>query len=151
MNYEVVEIKEKKVVGLNARTSNSDPNVGVVIGSMWNKMFSDGIYQKIECKDSGKTFGIYSDYSGDDMNEYMVTVGCDVTDTANIPDGTSVVTIPAGKYARFEVKGHMQTAVAEFWSNLWSINLDRTFVADFEEYQDAEMENATIHIYIGIK
>ncbi len=34
---------------------------------------------------------------------------------------------------------------------LWNMDLPRSYVCDFEEYQDGEMENAEIHIYIGLK
>ena len=45
----------------------------------------------------------------------------------------------------------MVTAVNDFWQQLWGMNLNRSFVCDFEEYQNADPENAEIHIYIGIK
>lgn len=45
----------------------------------------------------------------------------------------------------------MITAVSEFWQKLWNLNLDRSFICDFEEYQNADLENAEIHIYIGLK
>ena len=31
------------------------------------------------------------------------------------------------------------------------MDLPRAFVCDFEEYQDDSMENAEIHIYVGLK
>ena len=37
MNYEVVNLKEKKVVGLNIRTNNNDPNMSNDIGKLWNE------------------------------------------------------------------------------------------------------------------
>lgn len=62
-----------------------------------------------------------------------------------------IETIPAGKYAKFIVQGHMQQAVAEFWTKLWSMELDRKFSSDFEEYQSGgDMDNAEIHIYIAL-
>lgn len=62
-----------------------------------------------------------------------------------------VKTIPAGKYAKFIVRGHMQHAVIGFWQELWNMNLERTYICDFEEYQDSNIEEATIHIFIGIR
>ena len=59
--------------------------------------------------------------------------------------------LPAGKYAKFIVRGNMVTAVGEFWQKLWEMKLDRTYVFDFEEYQNADPENCEIHIYIGIR
>ena len=45
----------------------------------------------------------------------------------------------------------MHTVVGEFWQKLWQMPLDRTYVCDFEEYQNADPENCEVHIYIGIK
>jgi predicted transcriptional regulator YdeE len=45
----------------------------------------------------------------------------------------------------------MVTAVGEFWQKLWQMPLDRTFVFDFEEYQNSDPDNCEVHIYIGIK
>ena len=59
--------------------------------------------------------------------------------------------IPAGRYARFVVKGHMQRAVAAFWQELWSMDLDRAFGTDFEEYRNQDVENAEVHIYVGLR
>ena len=45
----------------------------------------------------------------------------------------------------------MYKAVADAWQKIWQMNLQRTFIYDFEEYQNADMDNAEIHIYIGIQ
>ena len=45
----------------------------------------------------------------------------------------------------------MITAVAEAWQKIWQLDLPRFFECDFEEYQNGDMENAEIHIYIGLK
>ena len=60
------------------------------------------------------------------------------------------MTIPGGRYARFVVYGDMQAAVARFWQELWEMDLDRAFTYDFEEYQDASMEETCIHMYIAL-
>ena len=60
--------------------------------------------------------------------------------------------IPSGKYAKFIVKGNVVTAVQEFWQKVWNMNLDRSFVCDFEEYQAGDdMDNMEIHMYISLK
>jgi len=45
----------------------------------------------------------------------------------------------------------MITAVSDFWKQLWKMPLQRSFVCDFEEYQNADPEHAEIHIYISLK
>lgn len=49
------------------------------------------------------------------------------------------------------IKGEMHEAVAKFWQKLWEIDLPRTYVCDYEEYQNSDMEQAEIHMYIGVK
>lgn len=48
------------------------------------------------------------------------------------------------------VKGDMQKAVAEAWQEIWKMDLKRSYGYDFEEYQNDDMENAEIHIYISL-
>lgn len=44
----------------------------------------------------------------------------------------------------------MKEAVAKCWQEIWQMDLKRSFVCDFEEYQNDCMEDAEIHIYIGL-
>ncbi len=151
MDYEIVSIKEKKIVGLSAHTSNSSPNMQSVIGTLWNRFFSEGIFQKIENKVGFTTIGLYSDYSNGNQ-DYNITVGCEVSNTDNIPTGTVEKIIPGGKYAKFIVIGDVKEAVGEFWERFQKTTIERTFTGDFEEYIADENGNCNqIHIYIAIK
>ncbi|WP_312500725.1 GyrI-like domain-containing protein [Lacrimispora sp.] len=151
MDFERVELKEKKVVGLLARTNNTSPDMGNVISGLWEGFYGIGIYSAIKNKSNDKSLGIYTDYAGKEMDDYSVIAACEVEAADEIPEGTVVRTIPAGLYAKFVVRGNMVKAVAEFWQELWKIDLPRAFVCDFEEYQNGDMEDALIHIYIGLK
>ncbi|MBP1560798.1 MAG: effector binding domain-containing protein [Oscillospiraceae bacterium] len=150
MNYEIVNLSEKTVAGYCARTNNTSPDMGQVIGGLWQKFYSDEGYLKIPNKISGKALGIYTDYAGTEKDDYTVVVAYEVSGE-DVPDGFEVRKIPAGKYAKFVVRGNMTTAVQQFWQELWQMDLDRSFVCDFEEYQNSDCENAEIHIYIGVK
>lgn len=151
MNYEIVTLPEKNVVGLSARTNNQSPEMSQVIGMLWQKFYSEGCYPNILNKANEKALGIYTDYLGTEMDDYTLFVGCEVTKVQDAVTPLNTMLIPAGKYAKFIVKGNMITAVAEFWQKLWQMELPRSFVCDFEEYQNADPENAEIHIYIGLK
>lgn len=152
MDYEVVKLEEKTVVGLMARTSNTSPDMGMVIGGLWQRFFQEGVFASIADKKNEKSLGIYTDYAGDEKNDYSVLVACEVAGegTEALPEGTVVRKIAEGNYAKFVVKGHMQKAVAEFWEKLWQMDLPRAFTSDFEEYQNSDMEHAEIHIYISL-
>lgn len=151
MNYEIVKLEEKTVIGLMARTNNMAPDMEQVIGGLWQQFYAGGIYEQIPNKANEKALGIYTDYEEEEKADYNVIVACEVTDADTLPEGTIKRILPAGTYAKFIVKGHMQRAVADFWQELWKMDLPRTFRYDFEEYQNEDMECAEIHIYISVK
>lgn len=154
MKYEVVVLEEKTVAGISARTNNGDTNVQAVIGGLWGSFFEKGIYAGINNKINEKALGIYTDYSGDEKGDYTVMVACEVAaKTEQDSENENIIfrKIPAGKYAKFVVKGDMVKAVAECWQKIWEMDLPRAFVCDFEEYQNESMDEAEIHIYISLK
>lgn len=151
MNYEIVNLEEKTVVGISARTNNSSPDMERIIGGLWNDFYQDGIYEKIENKTDFKALGLYYDYENGEGADYTALVGCRVNNADKLPENTVKTVIPQGKYARFIVKGNMQKAVSDFWQELWKMDIPRSFICDFEEYQNSDFENAEIHIYIGLK
>lgn len=114
MKYEIVELQEKKVVGLRARTNNFSPDMGQVIGGLWGRFYQEGIYAQIPGRLNDKALGIYSDYAGDEKADYDITVACEVNGTGELPEGTILTSIPAGRYAKFIVVGDMHAAVAGF-------------------------------------
>lgn len=146
MKYEIVNLDEKIVVGVSAVTGNNDPEMGKIIGGLWEKLYQSGINANIKNKVNEYAIGLYSDYSDD---RYSVTAGNEVSKAEN-PDLT-VKIIPAGKYAKFSVHGHMEKAVSEAWGKIWPLDLDRSFTGDFEEYLNADFENCDINIYIALK
>lgn len=150
MEYEIVTLKEKIAVGVSARTNNTSPDAGAVIGGLWNRFFNEGIYASIPDKVNEKALGIYTEYAGDEKSDYTTVVACETSSEPK--DNTyAVCRIPAGKYAKFVIHGDMVQAVAAAWQEIWQMKLERTFQCDFEEYQDDSMEHAEIHIYVGLK
>ncbi len=146
MKYEVVNLEEKVIAGISAVTSNNSPKMTEVIGKLWAELYQGGISQNIKNKVNSYAIGLYSDYSGDN---YTVTVGNEISKPEN--DELTVKVIPAGRYAKFSVHGNMVASVAEAWSEIWKMNLDRSFTVDFEEYLNSDDENADIDIYIALK
>lgn len=149
MNYEIVNLEEKIVVGLSAKLSNNDPEMPQIIGGLWEKLYQGGIYPTINNKVNQRAIGLYYDYIGSDFQSYTTLVGIEVSKSDNSELTTRV--IQAGKYAKFSLHGNMQTAVAKAWAEIWQIPLDRAFTGDFEEYLNSDMENADIDIYIALK
>lgn len=143
MNYEIVELKEKTIVGFAARTSNEDPQMGAIIGDLWKQLYTPENTEKIQNRVNAYAIGLYSDY---DKEGYQVTAGFEVSD-AESGNGFAVKNIPAGRYAKFSVHGDMIEAVTNSWKEIWETPLDRTFTGDFEEY----LSQKDIDIYIAIK
>ena len=150
MKYEIVRLEEKIAVGVSARTNNMSPDMGAVIGGLWNRFYNEGIYASIPKKAGEKALGIYTDYAGDWKADYTVFAACETTEEPQ-GDQYSICRIPAGRYAKFVVHGDMVQAVAAAWQKIWQMDLPRSFVCDFEEYQDDQMEDTEIHIYVGLK
>jgi len=146
MNYEIVTLEEKTVVGVSTITGNMEPDMGEKIGELWKDIYERGIYETIQNKANAHAIGLYSDYNG---TKYCASAAIEVSKNAN-PELTAK-TIPAGKYAKFSVKGNMYEAVANAWQEIWEMDLDRSFTADFEEYLNDDMENAEIDIYVALK
>lgn len=149
MEYEIVTLTEKFAVGVSARTNNNDPNMGMVIGGLWDKFYSNGLRDAISCKANDNALCIYTDYAGNETDDYTAIVCCEVTELPNACE-YSVCKIPAGKYAKFIIKSDMRNTVAAIsaaWQEIWQMDLPRAIQCDFEEYQDG---NDEIHIYIGL-
>mgnify|MGYP002798959095 CR=1 FL=1 len=159
MNYEIVELEEKTVEGISARTNNHAPDMGMVIGGLWNRFYQEGIYANIKDKADLRAIGLYTDYDGSVDDDYTIMVCCAVDEEAGSRnDGEKgkyeTRKIPAGRYARFKIVCDMRTsptAVSEAWREIWETDLPRTYICDFEEYQNEDMEHAEVHIYIGLK
>ncbi len=146
MDYKVVQLEEKIIVGVSALTGNSDPDMREIIRGLWKELYQGGVSAIIKKKSNQYAIGLYSDYTS---NQYCVTVGNEVSNAEN-PD-LNVKIILAGKYAKFSVHGHMEKAVAKAWGEIWQMNLDRSFTGDFEEYLSDDRNDCDIDIYIAIK
>ena len=92
MEYEIVNLDKKIVVGVGAYTSNDDPNMGQVIGDLWTKFFQEGICNTIQNRVNEYAIGLYSDYT---QQGYHVLTGVEVSELNNsnlesrvIPEGT---------------------------------------------------------------
>lgn len=146
MDYEIVSLEEKIVVGVSAITGNNDPKMGEIIGGLWEKLYQGGVNERIKNKVNQYAIGLYSDYTDE---QYCITAGNEVSKAEN--EDLTVKIIPAGKYAKISVHGNMEKAVAQTWGEIWQMDLDRSFTGDFEEYLNSDFENCDIDIYLALK
>ena len=82
MKYEIVEVEEKIVEGLEVKTTNENGKSIQDIANMWQTFFMQGIYEKIENKVNGKTIGLYTDYEKDYTKPYNFVVCTEVSENS---------------------------------------------------------------------
>lgn len=152
MDYEIVSINEKIVVGIIKKTTNRNMQAVADIGAVWQQ-FLDGIYTKITGRTDTQAIGLYMDYEGDCTLPYTFMACCEVNRVMNVPLPLLTKKIPAGKYAKFTTRGHVQKAVSELWQKIWALPLERAYSCDFEVYHNnSEYENEQqIDIYIALR
>ena len=164
MKYEIVEIKEKTLVGFKTRVKD-DETMSEKISNLWKKLYSEKGAKNIENKINDNAIGVYYNYSNENGFEYDCLTGCEVKDTRDkIPENMIKIQIPDGKYAKFVITGNPEKAVGEFWDKFWKelsedFSDNRKYTYDFEEYitkdnyeiSGESYENMEIHIYISIK
>ncbi len=152
MKYEIVELEEKVITGIRIKTTNQDGKAMQDIGATWQKLFTDGIYEKIRNKVNGKTIGLYTEYEGDYTKPYTFMAGAEVSKEVQIGEEIESIIIPKGKYAKFVITGDVQNSVGQAWQEIWNMELKRKYTCDFEEYQNnsEDMQKQEIHIYIAL-
>ena len=157
MKYEIVEIKEKTLVGFKTRVKD-DETMSEKISNLWKKLYSEKGAKNIENRINDNAIGVYDNYRNENGFEYDCLTGCEVKDAVEkIPEDMIKIQIPEGKYAKFIVIGNPEKAVGEFWYKFWEEfgkeqSDMRKYTYDFEEYiAGNDYENTQIHIYISIK
>lgn len=153
MKYEIVELEEKVVAGIKIKTTNEDGKAMQDIGMTWQKLFANGIYEKIPNKVNGKTIGLYTEYEGDYTKPYTFIAGVEVSQEVQMGEELESIIIPKGKYAKFIITGDVQNSVGQAWQEIWNMDLKRKYTCDFEEYQNnsEDMQKQEIHIYIALE
>ena len=146
MEYQIVELQERTVVGLGTRVKNDAPDMVEKIGNVWNQFMSEGL-QKLHVALGTPTFGIYTNYDWAE-GSYDMIAACQ-SDVC--PEEFRKVTIPAGKYAKFSFRGDVKQATADMWGKIWNEPLPRACAVDFEEYSSVDFNGqGDISIYIGL-
>lgn len=142
------------VIGISVRTTNENEQASTDIPALWNRFFSEGILSKIPNKLSTHLYCIYTDYEKDHTAPYTTLLGCEVENLNEIPEGLIGKTFPEAHYEVFTAKGNlMEGAVYNEWTKIWNTDIPRTFVADFEIYDERSHnpENAEVALFIGVR
>jgi predicted transcriptional regulator YdeE len=149
-----MRIQKFNVIGISVRTTNENGQSGKDIPALWNTFMSEAIQSKIPGKISEELFCIYTDYEKDHTKPYTTILGCKVDSLDFIPENMVGKTIASANYEQLIAKGNLTEGVVyNKWLEIWNLDLDRSFTADFEVYgEKAENpENAEVAIYIAIQ
>ena len=148
------QIKTFHVIGIALRTTNENGQSVQDIPALWNRFMTEGIMNQIPNKVDQTMYCIYTDYEKDHTKPYTTILGCKVSNLDQIPYGLVGKTFEEQTYIKRIAKGNlMQGIVYEEWTKIWNADLNRTFTADFEVYDERthNPENAEVDIFISVK
>jgi len=152
---EFITLEPFSIVGISLRTNMSDiAKLQEDMQGLWTRMVKDSIISKIPNKVSADIYSVYTEYEGDYTKPYTALLGCKVNSMDNLPDGLVGKSFPGGKYVKVTASGNiMNGIIGEAWRKIYSTNLDRSYVADFELYGQGAMNpiNAQVDIFVSVK
>lgn len=151
---QTVKIQPFNIIGISIRTTNENGQASKEIAELWGKFMSERILEKIPNKVDNEIYSLYTDYEGDHTKPYTAILGCKVENLDNIPNGMVGKSFSGGTYTKTTAKGDLkQGLVVNHWSNIFEIELDRTYDADFEIFGEKAQNpsNAEVDFYVGIK
>jgi len=151
---DIQTIQKFNIVGITVRTTNENGKAEQDIPALWGKFMGEGVLQKIPNKIDDTVYCMYTDYEKDHTKPYTTIIGCRVSSLENIPEGMMGKTIETGGYVRYTAKGNiMEGVVHDKWKEIWSSDIQRTYIADFDEYGDKarNLGNAEVDIFVSVK
>ena len=151
---EKLTIEPFTVIGISVRTTNENNQVAKDIGDLWGRFMNDKVLEAIPNKIDNTIYSIYTDYESDHTKPYTTILGCKVKNLDTIPVGMVGKSIKGGNYVKFSTKGDlMKDLVINKWFEIWEMDLNRLFTADFEVFGEKAQNpaDAEIDILIAIK
>ncbi|MNQ47980.1 Bacterial transcription activator, effector binding domain [compost metagenome] len=151
MGVKQLEVQPFRVAGLRVRTLNEAEQQASTarIGPMWQRFFSEGLYDKIAGKTADSwVYGVYSQYESDASGAFDVLAGVAVNEA---PTDYHSLEVQGGQYLVFDAKGPMPDSVIEAWGRVWAYfdehpQIQRRFATDFEAYTGPD----SVAVHIGI-
>src|SRR3989338_9284302 len=105
MHKEIVELKQKLIIGLKVRTNNfvleANPDtsrIGPVVGHYYYEEVGSTIPNRLH---PGITLAAYTNYESDEKGDYDYFIGEEASSFQDIPKELYSLTIPAGRYVKF--------------------------------------------------
>jgi predicted transcriptional regulator YdeE len=114
---------------------------------------SENLLDKIPNKVNSEVHSLYTDYEGDHTKPYTAILGCKVKNLNSVPVGMIGKSFDGGIYAKSTAKGDlMKGLVVNHWAEIFEMELDRIYVADFEIFGEKAQNplDAEVDFYVGI-
>jgi predicted transcriptional regulator YdeE len=144
-----------KIIGISTRTTNQNNQSKDDIGKLWERFFSENIFEKVPNKLSFDIISIYTDYKSNYTEAYTTIIGVPVSTIDEIPDGLIGREFYPENFQKFVAKGEMPQAVFDVWLDIWSRDhqLNRKYTYDFEVYgaQSQNGNQSEVEIFLSIK
>ncbi|MND93274.1 Bacterial transcription activator, effector binding domain [compost metagenome] len=151
---EIVQNKSFDIIGISIRTTNENGDGARDIADLWQKFIREGILNLIPNKLDDTVYCLYTDYESDYQKSYSVMLGCFVSSLERVPDGMFGRSFEGGKYVRMSTKGNLSDGIiVSKWNEIWAMNLDRTYIVDFEIFGSNAQDpvNAQVDFMIGVR
>ncbi|MFV0267470.1 MAG: GyrI-like domain-containing protein [Draconibacterium sp.] len=151
---QIVKIEPFNIVGIAIRTTNENGQAIKEIAELWDKFMCEAILTKIPNKVDNEIYSLYTDYESDHTKPYTAILGYKVENLDTIPNGMVGKSFYGGNYVKTSAKGDlMRGLVINEWSRIFKMELDRTYVADFEIFGEKAQNpsDAVVDFYVGIK
>ena len=149
-----LKIEPFKVIGISVRTTNENNQAANDIADLWGKFMNEKVLEAIPNKIDNTVYSIYTDYESDHTKPYTTILGCKVETLDTITDGMVGKSFDGGNYVKLSAKGDlMQGLIVNKWVEIWGMDLERLFTADFEVFGEKAQNpaDAEIDFLIAVK
>lgn len=159
VKYKIVERDSFQVVGVKREYSLCNGENLIEIPKFWNDAHQDGTDEKLFQLNNGRikgVLGVCVDKSNEQSKQmdYWIATEYD----GNAPEGFQSLTVPAAKWAAFEVHGPMPDAMPKAWKRIFSewfpsSGYESASTPELEVYSDDDPSNPDLYseIWIPIK
>ncbi|SHL74109.1 GyrI-like domain-containing protein [Flavobacterium saccharophilum] len=149
-----VNIEPFKIIGISVRTTNENNQAAKDIADLWSRFLNEKVLEAIPNKIDNTVYSIYTEYESDHTKPYTTILGCKVKTLNTIPNEMVGKSFEGGNYVKLSAKGDlMKDLIINKWLEIWKMDLERVFTADFEVF-GAKAQNPTdaeIDFLIAVK
>jgi predicted transcriptional regulator YdeE len=149
-----VKIEPFMIIGISVRTTNENNQGANEIADLWGKFLGQNVLLAIPNKIDNTIYSIYTDYESDNTKPYTAILGCKVSNLNSIPDEMIGKSFDGGNYVKLSAKGDlMKGLIVNKWTEIWEMDLDRAFTADFEVFGEKTQNpnDAEVDFLIAVK